>query len=80
MRHKVKIEDVHYENIIAGRKRFEIRYNDRGYQLGDELEFADIYGSGRQGVWKIIYVHSGYGMAENFVVLGIEPLTESGRG
>ena len=73
MRHKLKIEDAHYENIVAGRKRFEVRLNDRGYQLGDEIEFKEVDGVfEREGIWKIIFVHSGYGMDNNFVILGIE--------
>jgi ASC-1-like (ASCH) protein len=79
MRHTVKIEDCHYENILDGRKRFEVRYNDRNYQLGDELEFTKVSGLERLGssIFKIIFVQSGYGLKENFVVLGIELGTEA---
>lgn len=70
--HKLKIEDVYYDQIIDGAKKFEVRYNDRGYQNGDHVKFFERDGSfERNGLWEIIYVHSGLGMKEMFVVLGI---------
>ena len=68
MKHTLKIEPQYLENLLDGRKRCEIRYNDRDYQLGDELEFRD---------WKGIYtfvvthIHSGLGLLDGFVVLSV---------
>ena len=73
MLHTLKIEDVHYDNIISGANEFEVRYNDRDYQKGDTIKFTLVSGVfERDGVWKIKHIHSGYGMASNFVILGIE--------
>lgn len=71
--HKLKIEDVYFEQIKYGAKKFEVRYNDRGYQNGDHIEFLETCGTKRydSGLWEIIYVHSGLGMQPMFVVLGI---------
>lgn len=71
--HELKIEDVYFDQINDGAKKFEVRYNDRGYQNGDHIKFLDQYKCPRfnSGIWEIIYIHSGLGMAENFVVLGI---------
>ena len=70
--HLIKIEDVYYDQIIDGSKKFEVRYNDRGYQTGDHIKFHRPIGRiEREGLWEIIYVHSGLGMKEMFVVLGI---------
>lgn len=71
--HQLKIEDIYFDQINDGAKQFEVRYNDRGYQNGDHIEFLDTIGSKRynSGLWEIIYVHSGLGMKEMFVVLGI---------
>jgi hypothetical protein len=33
--HHIKIERAHYDNVRSGRKTFEIRLNDRGYQAND---------------------------------------------
>lgn len=71
--HRLKIEDVYYEQIKDGAKQFEVRYNDRGYQSGDHIEFLWPTGERRNfgEVWEIIYIHSGLGMKEMYVVLGI---------
>lgn len=76
--HTLKITNDNWDNIELGRKKFEIRYNDRNYQLGDKIRFMT-----EDGLWKrkhtdpetfynIIFVQSGYGLENNFVVLGIE--------
>lgn len=82
MQHSVKIQMEYYEHIIEGRKRFEVRLNDRDYQVGDTLLLREYnahtdyckMGSSR---WEIVYVHCGLGMKKGYVVLGIEPLDKS---
>jgi len=75
--HLLKIEDVHYENIISGDKTFEIRLNDRAYQRGDFIKFRGVINSfERQGLWEITHVHSGLGMLPDFVVLAIKERKE----
>ena len=71
--HELKIEDIYFSQILDGVKKFEVRYNDRGYQNGDHIKFLDTHGDMRalSGLWEIIYIHSGLGMKENFVILGI---------
>lgn len=39
MTHEIKIERRWYERLKTGQKSFEIRYNDRDYQVGDILKF-----------------------------------------
>jgi len=41
MIHKLKIDKVYLDAKLAGDKLFEIRYNDRGYQKGDIVEYQD---------------------------------------
>ena len=71
--HHLKIKDVYFDQIIDGAKKFEVRFNDRGYQNGDHIKFLNEFGGERfnSGVWEIIYIHSGMGMDSHFVVLGI---------
>ena len=77
MRHRLKIEDVYYENIVSEVKDFEVRFNDRDYQKGDEIEFTNVSGVfEREGVWRIKHIHSGYGMDDKFVILGIERINQ----
>ncbi len=35
--HEIKCLPEYFEETVAGRKRFEIRKNDRGYKVGDLL-------------------------------------------
>ena len=58
-------------------KHFEIRFNDRDYQVGDLLILTpvddDMKIVHRIAIKaKIKYIHSGLGMVEGFVVLGLD--------
>lgn len=67
------------DDILLGRKMFEIRENDRGYQAGDHIGFQvlDEYGLTlphpiiRKG-YMITYVLSGYGLKYGYVAFGFE--------
>lgn len=37
MVHELKCDREYFEAVWSGRKRFEVRHDDRGYQEGDEL-------------------------------------------
>lgn len=37
MIHELKILKEHYENVVSGKKGFELRRNDRNYKVGDYL-------------------------------------------
>lgn len=37
MVHALKILPEHFEDIVRGKKRFEIRYNDRKFMAGDYI-------------------------------------------
>lgn len=57
--HKVKIDPIHFEDVITRRKRFEIRNNDRNYKLFDEVsmrEFTAGKYTGRIVTVKITYI------------------------
>ena len=76
MIHRIKIKPEYKEHIDEGKKKFEVRFNDRDYQVGDELAFvilgdeqnAELY----HPSYRIVYVHTRLGMQENYVVLGLE--------
>lgn len=78
MIHKLKIEPQYLENLIAGRKKSEVRLNDRDYQLGDVLEFVESF-TNKKG-WQdsrtirflITHIHSGLGLQPGYVVLSVE--------
>lgn len=76
--HKIKLGKEYCDSVYYGDKTFEVRYNDRGYQKGDLIRFIPVDGlysifhpiSDKE--YEITYVHSGFGLEEMFVVLGIK--------
>lgn len=76
--HLLKIKDTFMAAIFSGDKTFEVRFNDRDFQKGDHIQFLDEAGN-RQIIeyYEITYIHSGLGMLENYVVLGIRKLDEN---
>ena len=44
MLHEIEIKKPFADAILDGRKKFEVRFNDRGYQAGDEVIFTVIDG------------------------------------
>ena len=80
--HRLKIEDIYYNAILAKEKLFEVRFNDRNFQKGDYIKFMTIPANGlgwsdepedRMGIWIITNVHMGLGLKDRYVVLGIKP-------
>lgn len=75
--HKVKIRPEYYEPVISGKKTFEVRYNDRDYQVGDALllrEWDESGYSGRESLFDITYMLKDYdAIKEGYVILSIMP-------
>lgn len=40
--HQLKIEKQHYDDLMSGKKKAELRFNDRDYAVGDLLFFKGI--------------------------------------
>lgn len=74
--HDIKIAAAYYDDVASGRKRFELRKNDRGYKVGDSLkmlEFKDGKHTGRIIAADIIYMLEEYaGLEEGYCILGID--------
>ena len=73
MMHELKIEKNYLENLCLNKKKAEIRYNDRDYQVGDKLSFIS---SGYSRVFIITHIHSGLGLQEGYVCLSLEQCFE----
>ena len=85
--HVLKTDHVVFQDVLDGNKTFEIRFNDRDYQVGDlvilkETEFTGeqmksgqplVY-TGREIQKRISYILSGYGLHEGWVILGIQDI------
>ena len=81
--HEIKLNIEFCDAVLSGDKPFEVRENDRGYQKGDRIKFipcAGIFGYPSHDIEKkefeITYVLSGWGIKENYVVLGIKEVSE----
>jgi len=74
--HELKTVDPFFNDVWRGYKRFEIRKNDRNFQVGDFLllrEFNSSMGQylKRELLCKIIYIYEGDYLSKNYVILGI---------
>lgn len=80
MIHKIKIKQCYLYHILEDRKTFEIRKNDRDYQVGDIIQFMpledndyDVYEwMSPLPDFEITYVHSGFGLEPGYVALSIK--------
>ena len=81
--HELKIVASDYEDVISGKKSFELRKNDRGYKQGDSLkmlEFKDGKHTGRMIDADIIYMLEDYtGLTEGYCILGIRVTDYTGK-
>lgn len=75
--HELKTEPPYFQAVLDGRKRFEVRKNDRGFEEGDKLllkEYdADVHVfTGRRIEVTVTYI-TDYEQQPGYVVLGIAP-------
>lgn len=80
--HKIKLLEDYCDAVLSGEKTFEVRKNDRGYQKGDHISFIPVdrhyihfYHRVSEKEYVITYVHSGLGLKNGYVVLGIKDLS-----
>ena len=77
MIHELKIYPKYFEKVLDGTKTFEVRKNDRGFQVGDTVilkEFDNIKHSGREIQAEITYILGDefYGVSEGYVVFALK--------
>jgi len=79
MIHELKIDVPYFEQVLSGDKTFEIRYNDRGFQKGDQVILREIrtgcITTGRSLQKMITYVTS-FQQKDHWVVFGITDISE----
>lgn len=74
--HEIKILPLYFMAVIDGKKNFELRKDDRGYQVGDVVMLKEWTGksyTGREFGTKIKYVLRGcpeYGLMEGYCIFG----------
>lgn len=81
--HRLKIQEQYADAVLNGTKTFEIRKNDRGYKVGDEIVFnvvADDSHSFEEAArhplngstYRIEYILDDFeGLAQKYVALAI---------
>lgn len=77
MEHELKIYPKYFEDVTSGKKTFEVRKNDRNFQVGDILtlkEWDNIKYSGKEIRARVAYMLNDkfIGVMPGYVVLGIE--------
>ena len=75
--HDLKILPLYFNAVIAGNKTFEIRKNDRNFQLKDTLllrewDPCEEKYTGRRLLKTICYI-TDYEQKNNYLVLGLSP-------
>ena|SRR5690554_4024310 len=75
--HELKIELYDFEAIQQGVKTFEIRFNDRGYTVGDYILFLDKYFYEITYITKFfVMLPTIYEQQKYYVVMAIKPINE----
>lgn len=78
MTHELKILPKYFEDVMTGKKNFEIRKNDRDFKVGDYLllkEWERGKYTGRQIKKRVQYIYFGngaFGLSEEYCVLALE--------
>lgn len=86
MKHKLKTDPAVFAAVLCGAKTHEIRFNDRNFQIGDELllQETSVAGemvkrgspldyTGREITTTVTHVLEGYGLLPEWVILSIAP-------
>ena len=79
MIHALKIKPEYFGSVRNGEKTFEVRKNDRPFELGDyaalnEIDESGTYYTGRALLMRITYVLDDKEFCKpGYVILGLEP-------
>lgn len=77
MNHHLKINSEYFEAVLSGKKKFEIRYNDRNFKIGDSIILREITKdrkyTGRKINGTITYI-TDFEQKEGFVVFSFDTL------
>lgn len=75
-RHRLKLAKMFFEAVDTGKKSFELRKNDRNYQIGDILELHEMSNgeeTGRVTEKQVVYILEGFkGLEEGYCILGLD--------
>lgn len=79
--HEIKLREVFCDDVYLGKKSFEIRKNDRNYQVGDRVKFLPVDCDGNRvkhpiegREYIITYVLYDWGVQYGYVAFAIKEL------
>lgn len=76
MIHQLKLSSKYFDDVQNGTKTFEVRKNDRGFNVGDILILKEVVENdkytGRTIKVKVTYFFSLFGLASGYCVLGVK--------
>ncbi len=78
MRHELKIKPEYFQAVWDGKKKAELRKDDRDYHVGDVLILREWNGEEYSGGWIAVRVThilrdcAEYGLADGYCILSIE--------
>ena len=79
MLHELKIKKCYLLHIIEGKKTFEVRKNDRDYQVGDTIRFLPLEDDNYEIIglvanYEITYILADFGgLQQGHVAMAIKP-------
>jgi len=79
--HKLKLALAYCDAVLSGEKSFELRFNDRGFQKGDRIQFQCTDGVDtcshkiNKEEFVITYVLAHRGLADEWVALSIKKVS-----
>ncbi len=83
--HELKILPDYFLDVINGLKTFEIRLDDRGFEVNDLLRIREWqpcppggYYTGRETLVRVTYILPGFRLHGAFVAMAIVPCGEAG--
>lgn len=78
MTHELKIIPKYFEDVLDGKKNFELRKDDRNFKEGDNILLREYEGGEYTGyelfspIRYILRDVSEYGLQDGFVILGLD--------
>lgn len=80
--HDLKTWPLYFQAVVDGRKTFELRINDRDFQVGDFLRLQEwsqpanekVHYTGREIIVRVSYLLEGgkFGLEDGYVVMGLK--------
>lgn len=80
--HQIRLASMYFDDVVSGKKSFELKKNDRGYKEGDFLEmmeFKDGKNTGRTVRVLVTYLLEDYtGLEDGYCIMGTKLVSVAG--